>query len=81
MMENKFNDKKAIEAAIMLKDYCEGKDCDEDCVFYKSEQYAGREYETGCAIGREPWNMGLKPIIRNYEKLYQEKFESGKEKK
>lgn len=79
MMENKYNDSKAIEAAIMLKDYCESKECGEDCVFYNGELFA-KMHAPNCAVRKEPWDTALKPIVSHYKELHGENFESAKEK-
>lgn len=75
------DDKKAIEAALMLKAYCEDHDDDvgcEGCVFYKGDKYVGRVDEPGCAIGREPWDTPLKPIKSKFKELHGVNFESEK---
>ncbi len=75
---SKYEDRKAVEAALMLKEYCENRDCDEGCVFYKGERYAGRVDEPACAVGREPWNTPLKPIMNKFKEFHGEAFESEK---
>ena len=79
---SKYEDKKAIEAALMLKDYCDNREDDMDCegcVFYKGGKYAARVGESGCAVGGEPWDTPLKPIVSKFKELHDEEFESRKE--
>ena len=78
---SKYEDRKAVEAALMLKDYCDSREGDigcEGCVFYKGERYAGRVDEPACAVGKEPWDTPLKPIKSKFKELHDINFESEK---
>ncbi|MBQ3432342.1 MAG: hypothetical protein IJG23_06105 [Clostridia bacterium] len=74
---SKYEDRKAVEAALMLKDYCENRDCDVDCVFYKGELFS-KIHAPNCAVMKEPWDTALKPIMSKFKELHDEAFESEK---